>query len=208
MKKVSLDLHDFSVLNNRMDLLLKIKEHYPDFKVSLFTIPFDAQIELNPQAKTLREGALKLIKENLDWLQIIPHGLTHMPREMEKIDYYGFRDLVLPSIDEVFTKDGLPYEKGFCAPYWLWNEGVVRVLDEKSWWGAVDRNQPDMLKTKKYYEYSHSLDEPYYKSDSETLKLHGHIDGQSPNDLERCFINLFKLEDVEWHFVTDFINEN
>ena len=206
MKHVALSLDDFSVLNNRMDLLLKLKEHYPDFKVSLFTIPFDMQIEANPQAKTLREGALNLIKENLDWLKLIPHGLTHMAREMENVDYYSFRDLVLPSIDEAFKKDGLPYEKGFKPPFWLWNEDVVRVLDEKGWWGATDRNQPNMLKTERNYVYTHSLEEPFYASTSEVIKLHGHIDGVSKNDLELCFINLFKInDDITWHFITDYI---
>ena len=134
MKKVALSLDDFSVLNNRMDLLLKIKEHYPDFKVSLFTIPVDWRFEQKPEARIFRDKSLALIKENLDWMQIIPHGLTHMPKEFEKCDYYTFRDLVLPSIDEAFTKDGLPYEKGFKAPYWLWNKKVVKALDEAGWW--------------------------------------------------------------------------
>lgn len=204
--KVSLDLHDFSVLNNRMDLLLKIKEHYPGFKVSLFAIPFDAQLETKETNKLFRDKALKLIKENLDWMQLIPHGLTHMSREMENIDYYGFRDLILPSIDEAFKKDGLPYEKGFCAPYWLWNKGVIRALDESGWWGAIDRNQPDMDRTERTYTYSHSLEERFWESNLDTLKLHGHVDQVSANDLEVCLLNIFKLPvDAEWHFVTDFI---
>jgi hypothetical protein len=206
-RKVSLDLHDFSVLNNRMDILLKIKEHIPDFKVSLFAIPFDYQAELDPQGKLLRKNSLKVIHDNLDWLQIIPHGLTHMKREMQNVDYYTFRDVVLPAIDEVFMKDGLPYEKGFCPPYWLYNKDVVRVLDEKGWFSATDRNQPDMLKAKRNYIYSHSLEEPYYNSNSPLLKLHGHIDGVSANDLELCYLNLLKLDDAEWHFITDFIDE-
>ncbi len=205
MKKVALSLDDFSVLNNRMDLLLKIKEHYPDFKVSLFTIPVDWRFEQKPEARILRDKSLALIQENLDWMQIIPHGLTHMPKEFENCDYYTFRDLVLPSIDEAFKKDGLPYEKGFKAPYWLWNKKVVKALDEAGWWGATDRNQPDMLKTKKNYTYTHSLEEPFHESTEDTILLHGHIDGVSANDLERCFLNLMKLRNVEWHYVTDYI---
>lgn len=203
--KVSLDLHDWSVLNNRMDLLLKIKEHYPNFKVSLFAIPFDVLHETGTQ-RMYKPAALKVIKENLDWMQIIPHGLTHMSNEMEKCDYKLFKEGILPSIEEAFDADGLPFVKGFCAPYWLWNEDVVRALDEEGWWGAIDRNQPDMLSTKKFYKYSHSLEEAYYKSNLDTLKLHGHIDGVSKNDLEKCFVNIFKLPaDTEWCYVTDFI---
>ncbi len=202
---VSLDLHDFSVLNNRIDLLLKIKEHYPGFKVSLFTIPFDVAYEVGTQ-RIYHQAALAKIKENLDWMQIIPHGLTHMTAEMGTCDYKLFKK-VIASIDEAFNKDGLPYEKGFCAPYWLWNKDVVRVLDKEGWWGAMDRNQPDMLSTKRFYKYSHSLDEPFYKSNLDTLKLHGHI-GSSDNDLEKCFLNIFKLPtDTKWCYITDFLEE-
>lgn len=202
--KVALSLDDFSVINNRMDLLLKIKEHYPNFKVSLFTIPFHVEVEKQFQFRVLRDKYLKQIKENLDWMEIIPHGLTHMPKELENCDYYTFRDGVLPSIDEALRKDGLPYVKGFKAPYWLWSEGVVRALDEAGWWGASDRNQPDMLKTKKDYVYTHSLEETFYLSKNDEIRLHGHIDGVSANDLERCFLNVFKLpEDTEFVFVSD-----
>ena len=205
--KVSLDLHDFSVLNNRLDLLLKIKEHFPNFKVSLFTIPYDYQTEKNIEGRTLRSKTLEAIKENLEWMQIIPHGLTHMPREFENCDKETFR-LALASIDEAFKKDGLPYEKGFCAPYWLWNQDVVDVLNERGWWGAIDRRQAEMIRPNKFYTYSHSLDDPYWKANVDTIKLHGHIDGTSPNDLDRCFTGIFKLpSDTEWVFVTDFIEE-
>lgn|SRR3990167_2571509 len=203
--KVALDLHDFSILNNRLDLLLKIKEHYPDFKVSLFTVPFDVQYEVNTQAIIHREAALKKIKECLDWIQIIPHGLTHMTNEFEKCDYKLFKDKVMPSIKEAFDKDGLPFVKGFCAPYWIWNKDVIRALDEEGWWGAIDRNQPDMLSPKRFYVYSHSLDEKYYLSNLDTIKLHGHI-GSTDNDLEKCFVNIFRLPvDTKWCYATDFI---
>lgn len=205
--KISCEFHDWSVLNNRLDLLYKIKEHYPNFKVSMFTIPFDSRFELDTQ-KIYRKQALKEIKKNLDWIQIIPHGLTHIDREMENCDYELFKKSVMPSIKEVFDRDELPFEKGFCAPYWLWNEDVVRALDEEGWWGAIDRNQPDMLSTKKFYKYSHSLEEPFWLSTNEIVKLHGHIDGTSANDIERCITNMMKIPvDAEWHFITDFLEE-
>jgi hypothetical protein len=203
--KVSLDLHDWSVLNNRLDLLIKLKEHYPDFKVSLFTIPYDVNFEKQVEARILRKDTLKQIKKNLDWMEIIPHGLTHMDNEFEKCDYSTF-NLSVEAMDEVFKKDGLPYAKGFCAPFWLWNKDVVQALDDLDWWGAIDRDQPEMLKTKKTYTYTHSLDEPFWKSNSQILNLHGHVDGRSKNDLEFNFVQLFKLpSNVEWHFASDFV---
>jgi len=202
--KVCLDLHDFSVVNNRLDLLLKLKEHFPDFKVSLFTVPIDEEKDWGPYQ--IRKQLLKEIKKHLDWMQIIPHGLSHnLPKEICNSGYDKFTRVIMPLIEESFKRDGLPFEKGFCAPHWRWNSGLVRALDKKGWWGAVDPRQPQMLCPKKFYRYSHAIDNIDYSQ--EILKLHGHIYG-TKNDLGRCFDNLLKLPlSVEWHFVTDFLEE-
>src|SRR5512135_2846912 len=113
--KVSLDLHDFSVVNNRMDLLFRLKERYPNFKVSLFTIPVDDRRDWGPYL--LRPDYLRLVKENLGWMQLIPHGYAHNGWEMRNCDYREFLRF-LPEIEKAFKGDGLPYEKGFCAPHW------------------------------------------------------------------------------------------
>ena len=200
--KICLDLHDFSVVNNRLDLLLKLKEHFPGFKISLFTVATDVSADWGPYR--IREDFLKEIKKHLDWIQIIPHGLNH-DKGLEFCDYSTFKNNILPAIKEAFDKDELPFEKGFCAPHWKWSEGVVRALDERGWWGAVDRNQPNMLSTKKFYRWTHSLHEQYYPSNADTLKLHGHTYGLH-NDLGRCFNGLLKLpQSVKWHFATDFL---
>lgn len=202
---VVFDLDDFSVLRSRMDLLLKIKEHYPKFKVNLFTIPFDYEYEMS-QLRINRPEALKLIHKNLDWMQIIPHGISHIPREFEKADKVTTR-MALKAIDEAFAKDGLPYAKGFKAPYWLWNQDVVDVLDEEGWFGGIDPNQR-MVTPKKFYQYTHSIDTPFWESKGEVLKIHGHMTLPSANNLQDCLLNIFKLpNDVEWGFVTDYLEE-
>ena len=204
IKTVSLDLHDFSVLRNGLDKLLTIKEHYPGFKVSLFTIPFDYDMEASMQ-RLLRDKALKEVHKCREWMQFIPHGATHMPREFEKCDRWTMK-MYLDHVEDEFAKDDLKIEKGFCAPYWLWNKDVVDVLDEYGWWGAIDRNQPDMLKTKKTYTYTHSIDEPFWQSTNETVNLHGHMGAPSSNAIGDCLLNIMKLpEDVEWKFVSEFV---
>lgn len=204
--KVVFDLDDFSVLRNRRDLLTTLKEHYPNFKVSMFTIPYDYEYEMSDLRLT-RETELKFIHNNLDWIQIIPHGLTHIPREFEKCDAETM-EMVLKSIGEAFKKDGLPYEKGFKAPYWLWNTEVTKVLDDNGWWGAIDPNQPDMPRTKKYYEYKYSIDTDFWTKNDEVLKIHGHMTLPSKNNLEDCLLNLFKLpNDVEFEYVTEHLCE-
>lgn len=189
-----------------MDLLERLREHYPSFKLSAFTIPYDFEYE-DSQFKMMRPESLARVQASLDWIQIIPHGLLHTPREFE----YATREAMeaaLKGIEERFTADALPYEHGFCAPFWLWTQDVVDVLDREGWWGAIDRNQPDMLAPKRSYTYSHSIDEPFWEANVDTLKLHGHMTRPSANNLEDCFVNLLKLpSDVEWCYVTDFIDE-
>jgi len=200
--KVCFDLHDFSVVNNRLLWLLTLKDKFPSFKVSLFTVPIDEKQDWGPY--TIKSDYLTEIKKNLDWIQIIPHGLYHLRNEFINTTYEEFKE-VLKKIEKVFENDGLPFEKGFCAPHWRWNEGVVKALNETGWWGAIDPRQSKMLKTKKYYKYSHSIDAIDYSQN--VLKLHGHIYG-TDNDLGKCFDNLLKLPvNVEWHFITDFIED-
>lgn len=204
IKTVVLDLDDFSVLRSRMDLLTTIKEHYPNFKVSMFTIPYDYEYETTT-LRLVRAEALDRIKKNLDWIQVIPHGVMHIPQEFSRADKETMK-MAMASIDEAFEKDGLPYVKGFKAPFWLWNQDVVDVLDEYGWFGAQDRNQPENIRTKKKYEYDYSIDEPFWQSDKEVVKLHGHISLPSANNLEDCLLNLFKLpSSVEFKYVTDYI---
>lgn len=199
--KVALDLHDFSVVNNRMLWLLKLKEHFPNFKVTLFTIPIDEKRDWGPYL--IRNEYLKVIKENLDWIQLVPHGLKHIGSEVRKWDY-DYMKKVLLIIEEIFKQDGLPFEKGFCAPHWRWNSGVVRALDEAGWWGAVYKEESKPY-TKKFYRPDYCLNDQWPLNMD--LKLHGHIFG-TRNDLGLCFDNLMRLPvDTDWHFVTDFLEE-
>lgn len=170
----------------------------------MFTIPYDYQYEIS-QLSLTRDKALKTLQDNLDWIQIIPHGLMHIPKEFEKCDRHTMK-MSLMAIDEAFEKDGLPYEKGFKAPYWLWNQEVVDVLDENDWWGAVDPNQPDMLRTKKFFEYNYSIDTPFWEAKEEVLKLHGHMTLPDQNNIEDCFLNLMKMpRDADFVFASELI---
>jgi hypothetical protein len=196
--KICLTLDDFSVENHRLDLLFTLKNKFPDFKVSLFTIPIDVK------NKELSRVALNRIKENLDWIQIIPHGLYHNSSEAKKWTYGGFKNVVIPAIDCAFKKDGLSYVKGFKAPHWDWNKEVVQALDDLGWWGAISPKRPEMPQTKRFYTYDYSIDETLVLSP--ILRLQGHINPVCKDDLELNMENLMKLpKDAKWCFATDFI---
>lgn|SRR3990167_1570092 len=201
--KATISLDDFSAVNCRLELLFSLKDYFNNFKISMFTVPVDKRRDWG--SSLIREDNLQIIKNNLDWIQIIPHGLFHNGSEMMDCDYFTFKQNIMPAIKEAFEKDGLFFVGGFKSPHWRWTEGVVRALDEEGWWGAIDRDKV-MPCTKRYYKYNFLLNEPFYDSDKD-LKLHGHVYG-TKNDLGRCFNNLIKLpRDTDWHFVTDFLSE-
>lgn len=202
--KVCLDLHDFSICNGRYNYLLALKQCLPNLKVSLFTLP-DARSDWGPYL--VRPDMLEFVKQNLEWLQLIPHGLTHSRKGLVTETYSHFKYTTLPEIERFFKDDDLPLVKGLCAPHWRWNDDVVKVLNEEGWWGAVHRDKVAPT-PKRFYRYSHLLNE-VWDPQTETLKLHGHIYG-TKNDIALCLPNLVNNIplDAEWHFVTDFIETN
>lgn len=207
MKQIVLEFDDFSILNNRLDLLLKLKESYPNLKVSMFTIPCDIPYEQDVSARIMRDKTLAELKKHLDWIELIPHGLVHLPNEFEKAEYETM-NLAMKAIDETFKKDGLPYVKGFKAPFWKWNKEVVRALDDEGWWGAVDRDSKDQPITKRFYVYNYGIDEPYFLAKNiDLIKLHGHITPYK-NNIDKCFVNLFRMpNNVQFLFASECVEE-
>lgn len=207
MQKVSLEIDDSTIFFVNWDKILRLKERYPSMKLSFFHIPFDFHAEKS-LLRTMRDEGLKLLKENLDWIQLIPHGVAHLPQEFLNVPKTDL-PLIFNAINEFMTDDKLPYEKGFKAPQWLYNQDLVDYLDEEGWWLGVDRNQPNAPRTKRFYEYNLSIEEKFWESKEPIWKLHGHMGAPSTNNIEDCFLNLLKIPlDSEWHYVTDFIQGN
>lgn len=200
---VCLALHDFSVVNNRFDLLLNLKNHFDDFRISLFTVASDTEQDWG--ASLERKDFLQVLHRNLDWIQIIPHALSHNGSETHQITEKAF-EFYLDSIEKHFERDRIPYEKGFVPPHWRWNENVVNVLNKRGWWGAVDRDK-DMPYTNKYYRYNFLLNEDFLLEKIDDLKLHGHVYG-TKNSIGRCINNVLSLpKDTKFKFVTDYLEE-
>jgi hypothetical protein len=201
--RVNLGLHDFSILNNHLDTLERLREYYPSLKVSMFTIPNDLRYEREGEE---RRSALERVKSSLDWIELIPHGLYHNSAETAGWEYGQFKNEIIPTIKSRFDKDGLPFVKGFCAPHWKWSKDVVDALDELGWWGAIDPRQ-NMPRTRRFFAFSHSIETPFYEDDGD-YKLYGHVNGTSANDLDRCFDNLLRIpRDAQWCFASEFVEE-
>ncbi len=200
-KTVTLDFDDFSVENNNLFYLDQLKRIYPKLKISMFYIPFDAA-NFNRLLDFQRQEAIKMIKER-DWIELIPHGLTHAGLEMLSIKNDDY-ETIFKGIEEGFKTYGFPMVKGFKAPHWAYKPSLVEYLDKKGWWLAVDRNQPESLRTKKCYVYTHSIDEPFWDSKDDSIRLHGHISLPSANNLHDNLANLLKINpDVEWKWISE-----
>ena len=204
MKTIILDFDDFSLNNNQLYYLDQLKRVFPKLKVSMFYIPFDVAYFMNMKDFQLKE-VVQMVKDRLDWIELIPHGLTHKEAEFMNIKGDDY-ETIFKAIDHAFETYGLPYVKGFKAPQWLYKENLVEFLDKKGWWIATDRNQPDLPKTKKYYEYNYSIDEPFWEAKEKILKLHGHISEPSPNNLVDNIGNLMKIpENSDFKFISEVI---
>lgn len=198
---VALDIDDFSVSTPRFEVFDRLKDHFPDFKVSMFMIPCPRRCDYGPYL--IRAQTVEEIRKRLDWIQLIPHGVNHESGyEMNRYDQATFKHDALPHILDAFAETGLPYEKGFKAPHWRWSDGVVDALNELGWWGAVLR-EDKMTRPNRFYRYNYLLNEPFWEARDPVLKLHGHVYG-TKNDVGICLPNLLRLpKDTQFSFVTE-----
>lgn len=208
-KTLTLDFDDFSVENNNLYYLDQLKRIYPKMKVSMFYVPFDA-VYFNRIMDFQRQEGIKAIKDRLDWIELIPHGLTHTVNGRDGSEFNYIKndnyESIFAGIEEAFKTYGLPMVKGFKAPHWAYKQSLVDYLDSKGWWLAVDRNQPESPRTKKHYVYTHSIDEPFWLSNQDSIRLHGHISLPSKNNIVDNLTNLLKINpDVEWKFISEII---
>ena len=104
--------------------LLKLKEHYPKLKVSLFMTPVPEMILKNQiDPDKYKEWAQELKK---DWIEICPHGLTHQGQEMMfrtnqrgrvvLLDYDTAK-MYIEAAEKTFPELDLPYQKIWKSPH-------------------------------------------------------------------------------------------
>src|SRR3990167_2689615 len=206
MKTVILDFDDFSLEVNNLYYIDLLKKTYPKMKVSMFYIPFDVN-NYDTLMDFQRAEVVQMIKDR-DWIELIPHGLTHQGPEFMHIKNDDY-ETVFRGIEDGFNTYGLKMVKGFKAPHWAYKQNLVDFLDAKDWWLGVDRNHPEHPRAKRSYEYTHSIDEVFWESDLEEIRLHGHVSLPSRNNLVDNMVNLMKIDPkVDWKFVSEVMNEN
>lgn len=114
-KTTTIDLDDFSLMNNRLDLLWQLKAMRPDFKMTAFAVPALGTSEFWESVPT--------------WIELAVHGWKHpTPRECEEWDYH--------TMDKYMRRVHPRFVHGFKAPGWQISDSSYRWLQRHGWWVA------------------------------------------------------------------------
>lgn len=188
--QISYDNDDFSPLNHRFDILEKLKERYPDFKVTMFTIPWEIRFSPDTKGTPITEERYKPWVEKVKkaqkegWLDIAIHGLTHAPREFEKLGYDEAKKRVMVA-QKMFANVGIKTNGMFKAPFWLLSKEGKKSIEDLGL--KVMENG--------YYNWNLKDDMP----DEEKLIAHGHVHNTCDNGMEESYFRLIKTpQEAEW----------
>lgn len=204
MTRVCLDFDDFSSCNHNMPVLRKLKEYFPNFKVSVFAAPFDTQFGSEPMSWIKNKKWLEAIK-TCDWIEILPHGLIHKHLEWYTLNY-NQASTVLDAIEAALKENGIENKKIFKAPYWEMSYDAAKLLTDR---GYTICNYPNQKLPKdlnmKQYEYNWNVKDPIPEN-LDLIKGHGHIQNTQGNGLSECLENIMKLpQDTEFKFISEVI---
>lgn len=159
------DLDDFSPKNHRADLLYRLKEINPDFRVTLFAIPAEGQLYM-PR----------------DWVEQVPHGFWHGDPATDGGECRDWPyERAVSFIEDIEAAQTIDvWERGFKAPGWQISDGCYQAFLEAGWWVAdqhlEDHRRPGGLRT---YFYEDGPD-----------RWHGHIQNVCGNGLAERFDEL------------------
>ena len=196
-----MDFDDFTIHKN-IDLLMKIKEHYPNFRITAFTIPYAQGLSVDERFEEKYKEWAELIK-TYDWIEIGIHGLAHSFGECDIADLDEVKKFMKVT-ETLLERIGIKYSKIFKAPYWIMSETFYDYLKSEGWTVAVNRDKIPEYSDGKDYVYNWSFDEPV--PSGTIVKGHGHFVGTN-NGIDVCFANLMKMPtDAEFKTIGEFLN--
>lgn len=195
--KVALEYDDFGPRNSMLSTLEEIKEHYPNFKVTLFTVPWEIRFgELTqgvlgtPITDQGCKAWVDAIKENADWCEYALHGMTHklgdprqgIPGEME-IPYDSATKLLIVA-EKMFENRGIPLAKVFKAPQWLISEEAKQAVLDRGYKLCEDH----------YYNWNLADEFPLEAAERGDLIIgHGHVQDEMGNGMAETLHKILKL---------------
>lgn len=207
MKKIIFDVDDFSNCKPGIEIILKIKEHYPNFKITCFSPSFNDTdaYDKNKIPKQLKKWS-KLLEIFDDWIEICPHGLLHTEHEME-CSYKEATDII-KSCENIFNKLGIKFKKIWKSPYWQTSLDAYKALKDLGYVVAVDKNETvPLIDGLQYYQYNKCISTPFNETE-DIIKAHGHVAGKYINDISLCVDNIMTMpQDAEFLTISEYIKQ-
>lgn len=129
--RVVFDIDDFCDDWNCLPELDRLKERYPDFRCTLFTIP----------TRTSRGLLMRAVER--DWIEVAVHGVSHDPNQ--ELNHMSAEQLEI-EMESVFASDvGQYYTRGFRPPGWAISRQHCDVLTRLGFWVALHQRDERLL---------------------------------------------------------------
>jgi hypothetical protein len=206
--KLALDFDDFSPLNSNFGILESLKEHYPGFKVSMFTVAWNTQgvSESTPITEAKFKPWVDAVNES-DWIEILIHGLLHSPLEYWKLTYIDAKKRTIVA-SKMFENRNIKFEKIFKAPQWQISSDAEQAVTDLGFLVMHDG----------YYDWNLNSDQvrcpdgtmkQYLEIPKDQLVIgHGHVQDVCGNGLAQALPMLMKLPtDTEFIFLSEALKE-
>jgi len=202
MKQIfSLDFHDYSPLNSNLGLLEDIHDHYPNCKITLFTVPWEIRwgeqtLITLPKYKPFVEATKKAVKQG--WIEIGIHGLTHAPGEFlinkrDDLSDYQYFKYRLMAAQRIFERVKLPYVKLFVAPFWQLHPQAKKAVESLGFRVVEEKDSNWNIKD-------------HYPKNKKIVKGHGHIQATCGNGLEESLPRILEIPvNAEWKFLSEIL---
>lgn len=210
-KKFYLEVHDFGYLLPGLDDILRLKDIYPNFKITCFTIPFPEDFFAKENRKHFKVEKYKewaKIINSYDWLEVGIHGFSHSAYEMDVP--YDKAITTIEAVENLLKEIGLEYKKLFVAPYWQYSYDAFVALRDKGYVIGMDRNYPRPVpKDAKTFAYNWSMEEPVFSA-RQKIVGHGHTTSRGVhNGLSQCYLNILNKipNDAEFGFISEYVKE-
>lgn len=191
---VAFEFDDFNPRNSNFGVLENIKDHYPEFKVTMFTTPWDITTGQH-LAITERDFGpwVNAVKKASDWLEIAVHGLTHLPMEFSELNYKAAKERIMVA-ENMFQNCGIKYTKIFKAPYWALSKEGKQAAEDLGFHVVEDG----------YFNWN--LAEPMPESPEGIVIAHGHVQNTMGNGILESLGRIMKMPtDTKFKFLSEVI---
>jgi hypothetical protein len=193
---IALEADDFGPLNHRFDVLEKLRDRYPNFKITMFTIPWDIRYNTEkggtPIVKEEYSAWRNVVKHAIKdgWLEIAVHGFTHVPNEFGGIDA-RMADAKIQFAEKMFDDSGIKFTKIFKAPHWQLSQEGKEAIEKRGYKVVEDG----------YYNWNWKDEFPVELDD---VIGHGHVQNVCDNGLEEALIRLVQIpNEYEFKFLSE-----